>query len=60
MLIIQQDYRLGNIPRPYVTDNKKDINMQIPDEIRKCVVFITHLDKNNQKILKGTRFFYKY
>ena len=57
MLIIQQDYRLGNVPRPYVADNKKDINMQIPDEIRKCVVFIAHLDKNNQKILKGTGFF---
>ena len=57
MLILQQDYRLGNIPRPYVTDNEKDINMQIPDEIRKCVVFIAHLDKNNQKILKGTGFF---
>ena len=57
MLIVQQDYRLGNIPRPYVTDNEKDINMQIPDEIRKCVVFIAHLDKNNQKILKGTGFF---
>ena len=57
MLIIQQDYRLGNITRPHVSDNEKDINMQIPDEIRKCVVFIAHLDKNNQKILKGTGFF---
>ena len=57
MLIVQQDYRLGNIPRPYVTDNEKDINMQIPDEIRKCVVFIAHLDKNNQKNIKRYRFF---
>lgn len=57
MLIIQQDYRLGNIPRPYVTDNEKDINMQIPDEIRKCVVFIAHIDKEGKKILRGTGFF---
>lgn len=58
MLIIQQDYRLGNIPRAFVTDNEKDINMQIPDEIRKCVVFLGHSNKDKTEIvLKGTGFF---
>jgi len=57
MLIIKQDYRLGDIPKPYVADNEKDINMQIPDEIRKCVVFLGHSKEDKTEIvLKGTGF----
>ena len=57
MLITQHDYRLGNTPITYATNNQKDINMQIPDNIRKCVAFIAHLDKNDKIVLKGTGFF---
>ena len=56
MLIVQQDYRLGNIPRPYVTNNEKDINMQIPDEIRKCVVFLAYKTTKGYQMV-GTGFF---
>ena len=51
MLIIKQDYRLGDIPKPYVADNEKDINMQIPDEIRKCVVFLGHSKVDKTEIV---------
>jgi hypothetical protein len=57
MLIVQQDYRLGNISRPYVTNNEQDINMQIPDEIRKCVAFICYKKaKSKEYIMAGTAF----
>ena len=59
MLIVKEDYRLGGIPRPYVTNyhNAIDLNMQIPNEIRKCVVFLAHINERGEKILKGTGFF---
>lgn len=35
-----QDNRLGNTPRWYLNE-PKDYHMRVPDEVRKCVVFLT-------------------
>jgi hypothetical protein len=50
------DYRLGGIPRHYVS--REDDKMLVPDEVRKCVVFILHRDKQDDQFhLDGTGFF---
>jgi hypothetical protein len=50
------DCRLGNTPRYYLGE-KDDSLMLVPDEIRKCVVYLTFRDKNNKQRLAGTGFF---
>lgn len=56
MLIVKEGYRLGGIPRPYTTHIEENINMQIPDEIRRCVVFIACKTQQGFKMI-GTGFF---
>jgi len=49
------DYRLGGIPRYYLTP-RADIDMRVPDEILKCVVFIGREHGFTTKYI-GTAFF---
>ncbi|MFC2023021.1 hypothetical protein ACFLTL_02570, partial [Chloroflexota bacterium] len=49
------DYRLGNNPRYYLGE-KGDSLMLVPDEVRKCVVFICYKGDTGVK-LGGTAFF---
>ena len=53
--VLKVDYRLGGIPQ-YKLVKEGDSLMQIPDEIRKCVVFICYKTIEGRK-LAGTAFF---
>jgi hypothetical protein len=49
------DYRLGGVPRQYLASEED--KMLIPDEVRKCVVFLLYIDRVKQrKVLAGTAF----
>ncbi len=51
------DHRLGNLPRYYL-GQKDDGLMLVPDEVRKCVVYVIYKDKiKKTDILAGTAFF---
>jgi len=54
MLEVFADYRIGGEPRYYVADNK-DVLMQVPDEVRKCVLFICCQSPDRLELL-GTAF----
>lgn len=55
MLKLLKDLRIGNITKYYITD--KGVNqMQIPDEVRKCVFFIYCPTEQGSKLV-GTGFF---
>ncbi len=47
MLVSKIDYRIGGKPRYYVGEESEQL-MQVPDEIKKCVVFVGY--KTQQKI----------
>jgi hypothetical protein len=49
------DYRLGGYPKHYFS-HEEDF-MQIPDDIRKCVVFLKYRDSNQNEQFAGTGFF---
>jgi hypothetical protein len=49
------DCRLGGIPRYYVSSEED--KMLVPDEVRKCVVFLLFLNKNQKFRFAGTGFF---
>src|SRR5258707_3551305 len=53
-LITFSDYRLGGIPRYYIAE--KEDTMLIPDEVRKCVVFLLYKDKHQRFQFAGTAF----
>lgn len=50
------DARLGNVPRYVLTDRPESL-MQIPDEIRKCVVFLGYKNSLGGISMAGTAFF---
>ena len=54
-LALKIDYRLGGIPA-YRLVEENDNLMQIPDEIRKCVVFVCYKTTASM-VLAGTAFF---
>ena len=54
-MILKLDYGPGRIPK-YKLDEENENLMQIPDEIRKCVVFVCY-NTANGTILAGTAFF---
>jgi hypothetical protein len=54
-MMLKVDYRLGGIPE-YKLVKEDDSLMQIPDEIRKCVVFVCYKTAESTK-LAGTAFF---
>jgi hypothetical protein len=54
-MMLKIDYRLGGIPQ-YTLVEEGDNLMQIPDEIRKCVVFVCYKTATETK-LAGTAFF---
>lgn len=49
------DNRLGNTPKYYFGEKENDL-MLVPDEIRKCVVFVSYKSKGVM-VLAGTAFF---
>lgn len=53
-IVSKIDYRLGGIPR-YCGVPEEEIFMQIPDEIRKCVIFVLYKDTEGIR-LAGTAF----
>lgn len=53
--VLKIDYRLGGIPQ-YTLVEEDDSLMQIPDEIRKCVVFVCYKSGEGLQ-LAGTAFF---
>lgn len=56
MLKLFKDYRIGNTVKYYFSE--KEVNqMQIPQEIKKCVCFIYYPAVNGNRILLGTGFF---
>ena len=54
-MMFRIDYRLGGIPQ-YKLVKEDDSLMQIPDEIRKCVVFVCYKTREGMQ-LAGTAFF---
>ncbi len=54
-MMLKIDYRLGGIPHYYLTKGEDDSLMQIPDAIRKCVVFVCYESTAGIK-LAGTAF----
>jgi hypothetical protein len=54
-LKLYTDYRLGGIPKFYVS--REEDRMLIPDEVRKCVVFLLYRDQNQNCQFAGTGFF---
>jgi hypothetical protein len=55
MLKMHSDYRIGGVPRWYFSDEDWE-RMKVPDEIRKCVVFICYR-KAGEIRLGGSAFF---
>ncbi len=57
MLQIKKDYRLGGVPRYYLArEGEVDRNMQVSDEIRKCVVFVCYKNENCMILPRATAF----
>jgi hypothetical protein len=56
MLEVLCDHRLGNVPKYYLGE-KGDGLMLVPDEVRKCVVFICYKSMDGSMKLGGTGFF---
>ena len=54
-LNLYTDFRLGGVPEHYISEEED--NMQVPDEIRKCVVFLKYRDKAGNEKFAGTAFF---
>lgn len=56
MLRLYEDRRLGGCSRLYLAEERDDL-MLVPEEIKKCVVFICYRDEEGVK-LAGTGFFF--
>ena len=54
--MILKDERIAGDIRYVMTSNPREI-MQVPDEIRKCTVFVGHRTKSGEKVARGTGFF---
>lgn len=59
MLNLYADYRIGGRPRLYLAETP-EIFMRVPDEIRKCVVFLLAHKNGKGLVLAGTGFFVGY
>lgn len=51
----QVDFRLGGAPRYYLVP-QEDMNMRVPDQILKSVVFIGNRNEDNEPIYRGTAY----
>jgi hypothetical protein len=54
--MLQTDTRIGGIRRLYVANPKKAL-MNVPNEVRKCVVFLAYDSPADGEVLAGTGFF---
>jgi hypothetical protein len=59
MLRLFTDYRLGGEPRHYLAE-KPEHFMFVPDEIRKCAVFVGYQKADDSYVKLGTAFFVSY
>jgi hypothetical protein len=55
MLRLFGDYRMAGDPRYYVSDKPEHL-MRVPDQIKKCVMFVLYRNEEGETILAGTAF----
>ena len=56
--MIGVDNRIGERPKEYIINPKhKRALMQVPNEIKKCVIFVMYINRNGEDKMAGTAFF---
>lgn len=55
MLNLFTDYRIGGKPRYYLAEQPEHL-MRVPDDIKRCVMFVLYRDSEGQTLLAGTAF----
>src|SRR5689334_18984245 len=54
--MIETDYRIGGLPMQYIVNPERAL-VNVPDEIRKCVAFLTYYPEPGKEIAAATAFF---